>query len=797
MRLNRHIVRCTSFLLIGTSLYSWTAAKARAETDAVHATPADTGEITVTAQKRSEKIQHVPISIQAITSEKLEQHQVQSFDDYSKQLPSVSFESFGPGQSQIFFRGISSGAERLSFGTLPTSGVYIDDIPVTAVGALLDMHIYDVSRLEALSGPQGTLYGASSLSGTLRIITNKPDPNSLSAAIDVTGAKYGKGNAGGTVEGFVNVPLSEHAAVRIVGWYEHDGGYIDNTFDTRTYERPHTVDGSVVTSPIQVNNAAFVKNNFNDVDTYGGRVAFAFELENGWTISPVFIAQHQHSNGSFLYDPHVGDLAVHDFTPEYNIDEWYQAALTVQGKIGTWDALYSGGYMGRNIRTAADYSYYTVAYDTTPDVNFFQTADGHDIDPTQYYSNIQRITKQTHEIRLNSPGTDRLRLTAGLFFQRQANHSIYDYYVPNLSQNVVTTWVDGSTVYGDTIYLTDARVVDKDYAAFGQGTFDLAPSLSLTAGIRGFLYRNTMTGSSGYASDFENIGCTVPLPSIDSCPNLNKRASGSGETHKVNLAWKIDNDRMIYLTYSTGFRPGNANRRPGVDPYQPDTLDNFEFGWKTSWLDRKVYFNGAIYYEKWNKLQYSLAVAGSGGIVNIYNAGNARVYGAEADIQVRPARGLTVSASGAYNDAALTTNFCAIGSNGNPDCSNGQIAAPKGTRLPTQPRFKMNATARYEFALGQVDAHVQGSMMHQSSSASFLDVADNALVGDSPQFSTFDFSVGGKKGLTSVEVFIQNAFDERGSLSHNVFTAPSTSGQYYRIYPIKPQYFGIKFGRKF
>src|ERR1700730_10507069 len=181
-------------------------------------------EVVVTAQKRSEDLQKVPISLTVLGGEKLEQLQVTQFDDYVKFLPSVSFSSLGPSQGEVFFRGISSGAGGLHAGPLPTSGLYLDEIPVTTIAGAVDLHVYDIARVEALAGPQGTLYGASSLSGTLRIITNKPNPAGFSAGYDVKADKWGKGSAGGGVEGYVNIPLAEHAAVRLVGFLEHGGG---------------------------------------------------------------------------------------------------------------------------------------------------------------------------------------------------------------------------------------------------------------------------------------------------------------------------------------------------------------------------------------------------------------------------------------------------------------------------------------------------------------------------------------------------------------------------------------------
>ncbi|WP_044559683.1 TonB-dependent receptor [Azospirillum sp. B4] len=750
-------------------------------------------EILVTAQKRSENLQNVPISLQALGTATLEQHQVQSFDDYAKQLPSVSFQSFGPGQSQLFFRGISSGGDGLPFGALPTSGFYLDEIPVTTIGSLLDVHIYDVARVEALSGPQGTLYGASSLSGTLRIITNKPDTSKFSAGYDVQGTRFDKGSLGGTIEGFVNVPLSDRAAVRIVGFEEHDGGYIDNTYHQRTYQSPHTLDdGTVVNSPITVDNSKFVKKNFNDVDTYGGRVALGIDLDDDWTVTPQVIAQHQRSNGSFLYDPKAGDLQVHDYAPERNIDKWYQAALTVEGKVWDWDVLYSGGYMQRSIDTHADYSYYTVAYDAYPNYGYFTNSMGKQIDPTQYYYGHQDLTKQSHELRFSSPSANRWRVTAGLFYQEQTNQFQANYYAPGYGSSE-----QGSPVYQDDIFLTNVHIVDRDYAVFSQASYDILPSVTLTGGVRGFIADNTLTGFSGFASDAAKAGCVTPFPSLNSCSYLKKSFNESGETHKLNVTWQIDPDHMVYATYSTGYRPGGNNRRAAVQPYGSDTLDNYELGWKTSWFDQKLRFNGAVYYEEWNNLQYALVALNSGSVTNIYNAGDARVYGLETDITWAVTRSLTLSASGAFNDARLATDFCAIGANSNPDCASGIIAAPKGTRLPVQPRIKFNTTARYEFQLGEADSFVQGSLNHQTSTRSFLGTTANDLVGDSPGFTTVDVSMGGKIGNTTAEFYVQNLFDERGGLTRNTFSAPEISGQYARIYPTKPRLFGVKFGQKF
>src|SRR5450755_2661586 len=189
-------------------------------------------EIVVTAQKRTENLQDVPLSIQALGAAKLEELHVTNFDDYAKFLPSVEFLSTGPGFEHVYMRGVSSSVLENHSGSLPTVGVYLDEQPVTTIDGILDVHIYDVARVEALAGPQGTLYGASSEAGTIRIITNKPDPTAFAAGYDVQGNSVDHGGLGSVLEGFVNVPLTPVAAIRLVAWDEHDSGYISNVAGT-------------------------------------------------------------------------------------------------------------------------------------------------------------------------------------------------------------------------------------------------------------------------------------------------------------------------------------------------------------------------------------------------------------------------------------------------------------------------------------------------------------------------------------------------------------------------------------
>ena len=782
--------RALSASLLATSAL---AAPALAQ-DTPAADAANDGEIVVTAQKRAENLQDVPISIQALGAEKLEQNQVASFDDYAKLLPSVSFQSFGPGQSQIYFRGVSSGANANGShsGPQPTSALYVDEVPLTTIGGAPDLHIYDIERVEALSGPQGTLFGASSLSGTLRLITKKPNPDKVEAGFDLTGTTFAKGgnSSGGTIEGFVNLPLNPSIAFRGSAFYQRDGGYISNVPGTRTYQVYNNA-GNLV--PFTITNAAFVEENFNDVETWGGRAALGIDLDENWTVTPSIIYQNQKSHGTFLFDPAVGDLQVQDYTPDYGNDEWYQAALTIEGKLGSWDVVYAGGYFERDTDVTQDYSAYTVAYDYyDPAYASFIKANGTNLDPTQIYRGRDHYTKQTHELRVSSPAGERFRVTAGLFFERQTDRIWADYIIPGLA-----AIPGGFTVpkCGDDIFCTRVNRIDRDYAGFVDLSYDILPNLTLNGGIRAFQTRNSLSGFSGFGSTVGTPGCPANTDPVLPCLLFDKTVKETGETHKANLTWKITDDAMVYATYSTGFRPGGINRRTGVNPYTSDTLENFEIGAKTQFLDRRLTLNAALFLENWKNLQFGLSSAGALGVISTYNAGDARIKGIEADFNLALGA-FNLSGSATYVDAKLTTDFCPIGPTGNPVCALG-VAAPRGTPLPIQPKFKGGITARYTHEFGAAKGFAQAAVNHQSGTRSYLNDFEAALLGPTAPFTTVDFAIGADMGRWNFQAYVQNAFDERGILSINTVCVPNICGAYARSYPIKPRLFGLKAGYRY
>jgi iron complex outermembrane receptor protein len=759
--------------------------------------------VIVTAQKREENLQDVPVSITALSTQKLEDLHIADFDDYAKFMPSLSYQGFGPGFARVFFRGVSSGDNGNHSGSQPTVGQYLDEQPITTIQGALDIHIYDIARVEALAGPQGTLYGASSQAGTIRIITNKPDPSDFSAGYDLEGSSV-DGEGGYVVEGFVNLPIGEKAAIRLVGWDKKDPGYITNAAGTRTYP----------TAGITIDNADFVKDDYNDVDTYGARLALRVDLNDNWTITPTLMAQKQKANGSFAYDPSVGDRQVNKYRPEKSEDTWTQAALTVEGKIGSLDLVYAGAYLRRDVDTQSDYSDYSYFYD----VLYYYTLpndDGDIIDPTQYIQGKDRYKRQAHEIRLSSPDDWRVRFVGGLFYQHQEHGIEQRYLVSDLTSDYeVTGWAD-------TIWLTEQKRVDRDYALFGEVSFDITSKLSGTVGARVFEADNTLEGFYGYAEAYSSSGTNgetrcnnllndpgdrstwVPFTAVGTapCKNLDKRVKEDDWTPKLNLTYRFNDDALVYATYSEGFRPGGVNRRGDFPPYDADFLKNYELGWKTTWGGNRVRWNGAIFVEDWDKFQYSFT--GENGLTNVTNAGGARITGVETDIEVAVTEGFLVSGGLSVLDAELTEDFCQElnSDTGLPLPSDECVGtpspfAPDGTPLPVVPDYKANITARYSFDMGSLDAYVQGAYVYQDSTDPSLLPDENVIMGTNGAYGIADFSAGFGKDSWNVGLFVDNAFDERASIARFVQCATNVCTRPY-IITNQPRTFGVKFGQRF
>ena len=786
---------------IASALLSCIPAAARADD-----TPAaDTGglaEVVVTAQKRTENIQDVPISIQAFGTEKLEQMNVGSFDDYAKLIPSLSFQSAGgPSFEHTYMRGIASGGDGNHSGSQPSVGMYMDEQPVTTIDGNLNLHIYDIQRIEALSGPQGTLYGASSESGTIRIITNKPDPKAFAAGYDVEGNSVTHGGQGYKFEGFVNIPLTDVLAVRLVGWDEKDAGYINNVPGTVTF----TGGGANITAN------ALAREHANTIETKGGRAALKFDLNDNWTILPQFMGQVTDTNGDFSYNPAIGPLENMKFLPEYTHDSWVQSALTIEGKIGDFDLVYAGAYLTRNTHEAEDYTDYALAYNS-----YFYNNAGNLINPTQYIIGRDHYTKLSNELRVSSPQNYWLRGTAGIFVERQSHYILQDYEVPGAGTPLgsVAPYDDSVPGWPGTIWLTDQVRTDRDQAAFAELTEDLIWShpnvLTLTEGTRYYTFDNTLGGFYGFNANFysaEGTGtCFNNTPFYGApCSDLNGRSTGSGWTPKFSLNYKFDTDKLLYATWSKGYRPGGVNRNGGgtLPPYKPDYLTNYEIGWKTSWFDNSLRWNGAIFWEKWKQFQF--AYLGANALTIIANAGNAEVKGVESDLEWAVTRSFTLSGSASLLNAHLTSEYCSPPSSGpntcldaNPAAEGNEQYAPDGTRLPVTPRFKGNITGRYNFPVFSNAGYVQGSVEYVGSRTADLRLLAAQEFGDEPSYAIVDFAAGVQIDKITAELYVSNAFNRLAVIDRFAECDALVCGP-VNIYntPNQPRTVGLRFGQRF
>lgn len=861
----------------------------QAAVDPAISTPGDEqglGEIVVTATRSAQSIQKVPISMQALGAEKLAERQVKGLSDFAALLPSVSFEGIGPGRNTAFFRGIVPAG-----GAYASVGYYLDDIPITGT-EVPDIHAYDMERVEALSGPQGTLYGAGSLAGTIRLITNKPTLDKFEFGYDVEANKYGKGDFGGQLESFVNVPLSDTLAVRAMGYYRREGGYIDNTPNNGLLNdgspAVYNLGDNNPNTFLNLDNSDIAKDDYNTIREFGGRLQLLWEPVDGWSFNPSITAQKQVARGYFGYDPRVGDLEVHDYDQTKNDDRWYQAAMSIHGHIGDWEVVSATGYFKRRTRTLNDYTYYTVTYDGFGPgyesyLQFFDNCTGSGasqqcslIDPTQYYHADTHRDKFTQELRISTPKDWPFDVTIGGFYQRQKNE-LNTYYairgldtitgytatgggdvpggligvpamygiaydddgnpyfdtsdVINPNGNPLGTMLLGTqAVKSDGFYIVEQDQLYHDKAVFAEGHYNITPTLKLTGGIRYFWTDYKVKGFAGVAGSAAGVGCTTPLSATQrlTCLNTNVNAADGagrykedGETHKVALDWQFQPDKMVYFNYSTGFRPGGYNRPlrirslgriVDVAPFESETLTNFELGVKTTW-NNVFRFNAAVYYEKWNNIQYSVVVAGAQGAGMTGNAGKAVVKGIEYDADLKLGR-FTISTSGAYNDGKLKGDFCnfALNAAGTAisqltSCAPGvdvganppipSVAADDGTRLPRQPKFKGTTSVRYDTDFGDYRAFLQGAALYQTGATQDLNVDSNALLGNTKGFVSFDFSGGLKKDNWSLTLFLQNAFDKRGQLTKNTFCSIDFCAGSSRTFTIRPQFFGIRFGQKF
>ena len=664
-------------------------------------------EIIVTAQKRAENLQDVPISIQALGTEQLERAAGQGLQGL-REVPAERrlSRAAGPGFSLAYFRGVASGENNNHSGPQPSVGMYLDEQPITTIQGALDIHLYDIERVESLAGPQGTLYGASSQAGTIRIITNKPDPSAFDAAYALEGNTVTHGGTGYLAEGFVNLPLSDRAAVRLVGWTST----MPATSTTSPRERTYPTSGGCISnskSPAAgcESTPARAEKDYNDVDTYGARAALRVDLNDNWTVTPQVMGQKQDSNGSFSYDPAVGDLKIARCFNEKTEDNWVQAALTVEGKIGNFDLVYCRRVPGpRRERRLRLLRLHVLLRRV---LRLRRLLDRRDRRPARRsvavhprHGRVQALEPRVaHRLAAREPLPRHRRpvLHAG---RARDLPELPDQWAGRLRRRHRRVFPISVTGWPDTIWLTNQVRKDNDQAVFGEMSFDILENLTATAGLRWFQTDNSLRGFFGFNANYSgNYGEALCFSDRQyngsPCTNLDDNVDESGNVLKFNLTYRFDDSRLVYATYSEGYRPGGINRNGTVDPYKAGLPDELRARLEDHVGREPLRFNGAIFHEEWDDIQYSFLPPSGSGLTVIRNAGAARIDGIEADLTWAPTESLVVSGGFSWLDAQLTEDYV-------PD-PDEPPAAFKGDSLPVAPEFKGNLTGRYTFQLGEYD----------------------------------------------------------------------------------------------
>jgi iron complex outermembrane recepter protein len=729
-------------ILGGASVRAAAADQASGATEA--ATSDALVEVTVTAQRRSETMQNVPISMQALTAQTLQQLNVETFDDYIKYLPNVTSASNGPGQNEVFMRGLSAGSQATqgsgSTGVWPNVAIYLDNQSAQLPNRNLDIYTADLNRIEVLEGPQGTLFGAGAQAGVIRYITNEPKLDVTEANVKAGYGTTAGGDPNTDVTAVLNLPLiAEHMAVRAVIYNDRRGGYIDNVAATFTRKNtdagialngygdypngcgPNVPAGAPSGPPCQVppgspviNNAGLIANNINPVTYQGIRVELLYKFNADWDLLITQSYQNMQSNGVFYQQPTASDgealqpLQVTLFNPSYNKDKWENTAWTVDGKIGDLKAVYTGGYLVRNVDTQGDYTNYArgyfadyyQCYGPFQDPSLKSTC----FSPSAVWRSTERNEHLQNELRVSTPDDWRLRGIVGAYWEDNKLYDQTGWQYKNIPpctsdatpgtpgngntgclSNVGTfpgTTVQNPGEQNDHISFYQDQVRDvKQTAFFASVDFDLIPkTLTATAGTRYFKFDNSMAGS--VLSSFGCFEAGIPPGGCMSAYSYNLNAqnlsgSESGWKSRANLTWHITPDAMIYYTFSQGFRPGGFNQNGGFFNYAPgpdgvnqyavprsyssDNLTNNEIGWKTEFFEHRLQWNGAFYRENWDNVQVAFFDPGvTGNIFFDTNGQNFVIKGFETSLIARITSGLTLQAAGAWNFYNQQTNSPAL-----------------------------------------------------------------------------------------------------------------------------------------
>ena len=750
-------------------------------------------EVVVSARKVEENLQNVPISIDVFTEKDLSNLGISRMDDYLQKVPSISYISTGPGTQLFVMRGVSDGSNPYYANTSST-GFFVDDISMSNGGAQPDLHLYDIERIEVLNGPQGTTFGAGAMSGAIRYITNKPDVHAFSAGVDVDAGQIEGGQQNWNFQGFVNIPIIDGVlGFRASAFSDSHGGFINNQLTTRTW-----VNGAVS------NNSEWARDNYNREHVEGGRAALKAQFSEGWSALLSYAFQRQHTLGAWDEDPNLAPRTVARFGPESNQFETNLLELRVDGDVGIGDLVYIGGYWKQERRQWNEYSQYMENYNSgAPSGGFPGTQEGFTClnDPYwgtgyqgcqpallnfQYNLNPQRYS---NELRLTSKPGGRFHWVAGLYWERTTDENYsYTNNMPGL-QYQGAAFQYYLSLYGLTqsslgpgvwyAYTETSHILQT--SEFANINFDVTDRLNVEAGVVHF------KSESRYETPFFSFAYFANEPS-DYTQNSSKVNGRAG------ISYKVADHAMVYANWAQGFRPGGSN---SGDPdscyangtprtYTPDTLNNYEVGWKTTSQGNRLLWNGAVYYMDWKDLQALIfdALVCPSASYNV-NVGDARIYGAETNIAYQATDNLMLQAAANYTQGSVTT-----------------AAAPQyepyvGERLPFSSYFNWSWNARYEHPLASnLRGYVQFDMAHKGDMYNGLNPNDKNTGLPrilQPAYTLMNLRLGLNPpgGTWLAEFYITNLTDK------NAVVFSNTTNWDLRLTTNEPRTYGLRLSYRF
>lgn len=743
-------------------------------------------EVIVTARKREENVQDVPVSINVLTGKDMQNLGITQFEDFAEKVPSISFISVGPGTQIFFMRGVSDGSNP-NYSNSSSTGVFLDDTSLSWFGVQPDLHLYDMERIEVLNGPQGTTFGAGAMAGAIRYITNKPDVHNFSAGADFNGGKIDGGQNNWTYEGFANFPLIDGVlGLRVSAFSDSHGGFINNKLETREWFNGTTSD-----------NSAWARNNYNREHVEGGRIALKGVINDGWSASLTYSYQRLSSLGAWDEDlANYGPRTVARFGPEAHRTQSKILDFHVDGDVGIADLVFASTYWSLPTRQLNEYSEYMQNYNGGAQQGFTCLDDptygsgefsGCNV-PTQFYEYHSNPERWSDELRLVSKPGGRFHWLGGLYWEKSRDkNSGSTFDMPGL-QTEGAQFQYYAALYGTTMSSLPPNVwysyrTRSDYlqtTEFANISFDVTDRLNIEAGVVHF------HSSFHYHSPFGQFSY-VPTTETDT------QGTSSKWNSKAGISYKITDHAMVYANFAQGFRDGGANSGypqscydAGVpQKYVPDTLNNFEVGWKTTSLGGRLLFNGAVYRMNWKDLQtliYDIDVCAPSSFNA--NVGEARITGVESNVDFKLDDNWSLQASASYTDSNLVS-------------STYETFKPNvGERLPFVPYFSYSWNVRYDHALGnafhgyaQFDMAYKGGMwndLHVVGSNGFPRILQ-------PSYSLLNLRLGlnPRSGHWLSEFYITNLANK------NAIVYSDTGNYDLRETTNEPRVFGLRLNYRF